>query len=168
MNLLRKVSNIFDRTCDLAAILAAVLLMLIFVLVNSEVITRSITAHSIVWVIEICEFCLFFITFLGTAWLLRRDGHVKIDLVVSQLNPRHQALVKTITSIISTISCLVVTWYSAKVTWACFQTGFPLGTGLMPPAFIILSVMPVGSFLLSIQFLRITYGHVSRWKALQK
>lgn len=161
MKLLTKTGNIFDQVCTVLAILAGVLVIFVFAIVNSEVIIRSTTVHSISeWMIEVSEYCLLFMTFLGTTWLLRRDGHVKIELVLSRLEPRHQVVIRVFNSIICAIACLILTWYSARVTWTNFQSGFLYGGGLMPPYWIILSIIPVGSFLLSIQFMRITYGHL--------
>ena len=168
MKPLGKLSNIFDRTCDLLAILAAVLLMLTLVLVNSEVFIRGFTGHSIIWVIEICEYCLLFITFLGTAWLLKRNGHIMIDFVVLRLRSKPQAAVRIFSSIISLIVSLVMTWYSIRVTLGHFQAGYVISSGLMPRSFIILSVIPVGSFLLSIQFMRMTYEYLKGWQRLSK
>jgi len=168
MKLLSKISSFLNRACDVLAVGAAALLIAIFLLVNTEVIVRSFTGYSIIWVIEICQYALLFITFLGTAWVLKRDGHIKIELLVSWLNPRHRVIANVFTSISCTIICLVVTWYSAKVTWVHYQGGYILSGSLMPPSFIIQCIIPIGSFMLFSQFLKITHGHLRRLKTLWK
>lgn len=168
MKLLGKAGNAFDWICTILAILAALLILLIFVLVNAEVFIRGFTSHSIIWMIEICEYCLLFITFLGTAWLLKRGGHVTVDLVISRLRSKPQTVVKIISSIIGVIVSLIITWYGARVTLDHFQTGYTIAGGIEPPSFIIQTVIPVGCLLLSIQFIRMTYAYIKGWQALSK
>ena len=106
-----------------------------------------------------------FLTLLGATWLLKLEGHVKMDLLVNQLNPRTQALLNIITSILGAIICLVIAWYGTEVTWSQFQKGITYPTVLEPPVFIILSVIPIGYFLLFIQFLRRTYSFLRKLSA---
>lgn len=165
MKLLTKVTAIFDRTISLLAFLAAILLILIMLSVSAEVFMRQSLARPIVGVLEITEISLLFITFLGAAWVLKIDKHVKIDLLLNRLNPRAQALLNMITSILCTIGCLIITWYGVRVTWDYFRSGYYFSTPLETPQFVILCVIPIGSFLLVIQFLRRTYEYLEGWRA---
>jgi TRAP-type C4-dicarboxylate transport system permease small subunit len=140
--------------------------MAVFALVNTEVILRSFTKLSITWVIEFSEYALLFITFLLAPWLLKRSQHVKVDLVVSKLNPGPKALLNSITSIIGAVICLTVTWYGSSVTWDHFQNGYMITEGyIVFPSFSIMLIIPVCSLLLSIEFLRKTYEYLRSWGA---
>ena len=162
MKLLKRLNNVFDRVCSVSAYLAAILIILTFALVNSEVMSRLLTARSIVWVIEICEYALLFITFLGTAWLLKIGGHIKIELTLSRLNPRARDMVRAINCILCAVFSLVLTYYGVRVTLEHFESGYAVGSGLEPPSFIILSIIPIGNFLLLIQFLKMGYGYMRK------
>ncbi len=166
MKLLTKVTAIFDRTISLLAFLAAILLILIMLSVSAEVFMRQSLARPLVGVLEITEISLLFITFLGAAWLLKRDGHVKMDLVINRLGPRTQVVVNIIMSILAAITCLVIVWYSAEVTWDHFQRGLIRPGFLEVPNVYVLPVIPLGIFLLFVQFLRRIYGYLRSWKAL--
>ena len=107
---------------------------------------------------EIWEYGLLYIPFLGAAWLLRIEGHVKMEMVIDRLNPKRQSVLNTITSIIGVIIFLVMTWYGAKSTWFLFQSGHYMPTDLKPPTFLIILIIPAGSLLLFIQSLRRTHG----------
>ena len=154
MKPLRKVLEFINRTCDFLVIPAGILLIATVAVVSANVIMRYGLGRSIAWAIEVPEYALLFITFLGTAWLLRRGGHISIELVVSRLKPEHQAVTSIISSIICAIISLTLTWYGIKVTWDHFQAGYRLTSPLGPPSFLIQSIIPVGSFLLFTQFLR--------------
>jgi TRAP-type C4-dicarboxylate transport system permease small subunit len=98
------------------------------------------------------------------AWVLKIEGHVKIDLVVNRLNPRNQCLVNSITSILGAITCLVLLWYGTKVSWELFERGTITNTILELPSAPLFAIVPIGSFLLFIQFLRRSYGYLKSWK----
>ena len=167
MKLVRKVTTIFDGTVNLLAVLAAVLMVFILFLIVAEVVSRGFWNHPIPGVIEATAFSLLYITFLGTAWVLREERHVKIDLVLTRLKPANQALLNMITSLISAIVCLVIAWFAVKATWTSFELGYTSPTDLAFPKWILLSVIPVGSFMLSIQFLRRAYGYIRGRKTSQ-
>lgn len=164
MKLLTKITVIFDGAIDFLALLAAVLLVFIMLGTVTEVTVRYLLGGAIKWMMETVEYSLLFITFLATTWLLKTEGHVIMDVVLDRLKPRTQALTNMITSILGAIVCLVIAWYGVEVTWSNFQRGIVLGTVLEPPIFIILSIIPVGSFLLFIQFLRRTYRYLRMWR----
>ena len=160
MKLLGKTSAIFDSTIGIFAIFAAVLLAFIMLSVCTEVVTRYFLGRPLIWVIEVTEFVLVWITFLGAAWVLKREAHVVMDIVLVRLEPRTQALVNIITSVIGVAICLVLTGYGAFVTWDLYQREQFLPTILRPPSHILFAIIPIGSFLLFIQFLRRTYGYI--------
>ena len=160
MKSLTKIIAIFDRLIDVLVFLACVLLICATLLVGADVVLRYFLGRPIVWSVEITEYSLLYIAFLGAAWLLKKEGHVRVDVVLNQLNPRNQALLNTITSIFGAMVCLVIAWYSAETTWDHFVRGIPAMETLHTPYFIILGIIPIGSFLLFIQFLRRTYGYL--------
>ncbi len=166
MKQLTKITAIFDRTLALLAILAGVVIIFIMLSVLTEIVMRDFLNRPQTWVVELSEYALLWITFLGTAWLLKREGHVKMDMVLNRLNPGRQVVLNIITSVIGLIICLVTTWYGVQMTWSHFQRGiFEPTTVLDLPKAPIMVIIPIGFFLLSIQFLRRTYGYVGRWRA---
>lgn len=166
MKLQTKVSAIFDRTSNLLAFFGASLIIFIMLAVGTEVAVRQFLGSSVRGLLEITEYALLYITFSGAAWLLKREGHVKMDLILNRLRPRAQALLNIITSIFGVFTCFVLTWYSIIVTWEVFRIDYHLEHGVIsPPLFPIILIIPVGCFLLSIQFLRRTYGYLKIWRA---
>lgn len=161
-----KITAIFDQTLNLLAILAVVLIVFIMLAVGTDVVMRYFFSKPMIWVGEISEYSLLFITFLGAAWLLRNEGHVRMDLVLNRLGPRAQAVLNLITSIISAIVCLIIVFYSARATLEAFQTGYFLAAALDVPMGPLLLIIPIGTFLLFIQFLRRGYGYLQSSRML--
>ncbi len=159
-----KVGIVFDRVLGLLALLAAIIFVFIMLAVSGDVVMRYVVHRGTIWVVEISEYCLLWITFLATAWLLREEGHVRMDLVLSRLRSRHQALVNMITSALSIVVCSALVWYGAQVTWQHYQEGLYRYTQLSIPTAPILVIIPVGSFLLTIQFMRRIRGLLLVWR----
>ncbi len=164
MNEVRKVARIFDRTLDLLAILAVILMVFIMLAVDTDVVMRYFFGSRIKGTIEVMGYCLLFITFLGSAWALRDDAHISMDLVINRLSPRTQILLNIITCVISAITCFVIAWYGVKVTWESFEAGYREIAELRTPQFLIFFIIPVGSFLLFIQFLREASSYLRSWR----
>ncbi len=168
MEALRKLARFFDWIVNAFAFLAAVLLIFIMLSVTSEVVLRTFFNLPQVWVIEFCEYSLLFIAFLGAAWLLRNEGHVKMDLVLKRMGPNKQAIANIVSSAFGIIISLALIYYGTLVTWDNYQRGLYFYTVLQTPTAAILAVIPIGSLLLFIQFIRRTCGYVESWRTAEK
>ena len=165
MKLVKKPPHVFDRIINLMAIIAGILLICAMLMISGAVASRYFLGRPIGWVIEITEYIILYVTFLVAAWVLKKEGHVKMDIVLNRLPPGAQSLLNVITSAISTIVCFIIVWYGAKVTWELYQTNYFTPTLLELPKFIIIGIIPLGSLLLFIQFVRRTYNYWRNWRA---
>lgn len=164
MGLLSKVIKIYDRIIDVTVIVAGVFLIFLMLSVGWEVTLRYFLGRPTSWVVEFAGYILLYIPFLVAAWVLRREGHVRMDLLLVRLSPKAQALINAITSFLSAIICLILTWSGVKITLYLYKTGYKTPTILMLPKWIISVIIFVGSFLLFIQFLRRAYGNLKIWR----
>ncbi len=164
MKLMSRLAIVFDRTLDTLVFIACAILAFVALSIGAEVFMRYFLDSPIIWVVEISELSLLYITFLGTAWLLRREGHVSMDFVVNRLGPKNRGLLGAVTSVFGAIVCLIIVWYGTRITWYNLQTGAYLETLLEPSKGAILAIIPFGSFLLFIQFLRRTHGYFRSWR----
>ena len=132
--------------------------------VVTEVFLRFFFNKPIFWMIEIIECALLYITFLGGAWLLTRDKHVRMDFVINRVNPKTKAILNIITSFLCMIVFLVLTWYTGKEAWLLFKAGAVTETRLAQPKIIIFAIIPIGSFFLFLQFIRRQSGFLKTWE----
>jgi TRAP-type C4-dicarboxylate transport system permease small subunit len=70
------------------------------------------------------------------------------------MKPEIKATMGIVTSIIGIAVCLLLTWYGVKVTLDVFQRNLLLSTVLTPPAYLLFIIIPIGSLLLTLQFVR--------------
>ena len=149
---------IFEGSDGFLFFLSGVLLIFIMLSVNFDVFLRWAFDKPQIWVIEIAEYMMVYLCFLGTMWVLKDDKHIKMDLVLNMLKPRAQYLINSITYFLGAVIFLILTWYGAVVTQYLFASGryAPSILELLEwPAFV---VIPLGSFLLFIQFSRMAYN----------
>jgi len=165
MKLLTKIGTNFDKIMGILFVFASVLLVFTMFSVCLDVVMRYFVSRPQRWVIEVVAYCLLFMTFLAGAWVLKKEGHVKIDLVVDRLKPRGRAMLNTITSVFAAIMWLVLTWYTSQLVWDLFQRGELMPTALEPPKAPLVVIIPLGSFLLFVQSLRRANGFLGGWRA---
>jgi len=162
----RRSGAIFDRMMRALFMLACVVLVLALLSVSYEIVMRYFFSRPQIWVVECASYGLVFIAFLSTVWVLKNERHVRMSWLLDQLNPRNQSLLNIITSILGAIVWLVIAWYAGQATWGMYLEGVKIDTTLEPFKAPLFVIIPIGSFLLSIQLLRQAYGYLRNWRAL--
>ena len=168
MRLIKRLGHVFDIALNAMAVLSGVLLLAIMILITLAVIARYFFHSPLGWTVETSQYMLIIITYLIIAWTLRKEGHVKMDLILVGFGQTGQALINTITSTICTVACFVVTIFAVKVTWELYETDYFTPTIMMIPKFIFIAVIAFGFFMLTIQFIRRTYGFWQLWRSQPK
>ena len=158
MKRLNRILALFDSVMYTLVFISFGLLMCAVLIVCAEVVSRYIINKPLTWVEQISGYILVYIVFLNAAWVLKKERHVKLDLLLNWLRPKTQTWFNIVTSFIAAVVCLIITWYGAEVTWDHFRRGIPSVEMLRFPMYIIWGVIPISGFLLFIQFLRRTYG----------
>ncbi len=157
---LRKTEVIFDRIVVGLAWAAGVLLAFATIAVCIDVVLRYFFNRPVAWVLEISEYILLYVTFMAAAWVLRDEGHIRVDLLVNRLSPGIQTLLVVVTSVIGASVMLILTWFGGRVTLDFYRRGVPTLEYLKTPEYLVLIVIPIGSFFLGVQFLRRAHKHL--------
>ena len=150
----KKIIRIFDSVLDAGAALSGALLVAVMLLTSIKVFFRYGLREGLMGVDQISGTLLLYIAFLGAAWVLRREEHVTIDLLVTQLGPRNRRWLTCTNSVLGALICLVVAFYGTVEAVTSWQRGILIPAEIEIPRVINLGVIPLGAFLLSLQFLR--------------
>ena len=163
----KRMAAIFDGTISLFAIVADLVSVFLMLSVAASVVMRYFFSDPIIWVVEISEYCLLYMTLLASAWLLRGNGHAKMDLVIEGLKAGlPQVAIRISTSLLGAGLCTALFWYGVKVTWDTYKRGlYPSQAVLEIPDAYIMVIIPVALFLLSIQFMRMAWRVWRNWRA---
>ena len=133
----------------------AAILVLVFIsgLVCIEVVLRYGFNAPLMGMIQISEIGLLYITFLGTAWVLRTDQHVRIELVYQFLPPVWRTRMDVISSLVGLVICSVLVVFGCLATWSHYVRGAYKPTLLEVPNWVILIIIPIGSIPLALRYL---------------
>ena len=132
--------------------IALVGIVFLIAAVCSEMIMRNVFDRPLSWVIEISEYTMLYITFLGTSAVLRQGRHVSVDLLTEALNDTWRRRLAVVSSSICLVSVVALTWFGTLATIDAQQRGVYKPTLMEFPTWIVLAVIPVGSMLLSLRF----------------
>jgi TRAP-type mannitol/chloroaromatic compound transport system permease small subunit len=97
--------------------------------------------------------------------LALREEACKIDLLLSFLTSKNQALLNSITSILGAIVCSVIAFYGSWSTWLHYQKGLTTFSAMELLKWPFLIVIPFGSLLLLIQFIRSAFAYWEIFKS---
>jgi TRAP-type C4-dicarboxylate transport system permease small subunit len=154
MKTLEYLGKLFDVITDALAFIAGVILILIMISVSLDVVMRYFLKAPMLWVDELSEYGLLYITFMGTAWLLKQEGHVAVDLIDNVVSLKGRKRLTIFSSVVGMFVCAVVTYFGVEVTWSLFARGIYNPTMLEIPRGVLVAVIPLGTFLLCVQFVR--------------
>ncbi len=147
-------NKILDKLLAFLAMVAGLLLLFITFSISYTIFTRAANLPSPVWILQFDEYSLLWITFLGTAWVLARNKHVSVDLITGRLKERTKTFLGLFHSVLGAAVCVLLLWYGSSVTWSQFQRGVTDVQAVDVPKYLILLVIPLGFFVLSLQFVR--------------
>jgi len=167
MKPLEKAAVIFDKLNEILMWVAAAILAIGWLSVCIEVFMRYFLNKPTRWSMEVTENMIVFVTFLCATWLLKNEGHVKIDILEIQLKERSKFFLNGFTSILCAAACLLVAWYGAQTVWSQYERGLRFATILEPLMWPLYSVLPLAFILLFIQFLRRSYRNIKEWRSTQ-
>jgi TRAP-type C4-dicarboxylate transport system permease small subunit len=157
----RALLRTWDRLNEAIMVLAGILLWGQMAIVNIEIVSRYF-GRPTTWVAEISSILILWIPFMIGGWVLRKEAHVKMDLLIERLIPRSQALINFITSLIGVIVMFIVTVAGFLTT--LYWIGNKTPTMLMLPRSPIIGIIFVGSLLFTIQFLIRALENLKQWK----
>lgn len=154
----------FDKILHTFFWLAAGLLLFSTVGTCIDVLLRYAFNRPIHWMLEITEYIMLYIPFLGAALVLKDDGHIRVDLILTRFNEKNRVWIDILTSFVGGWVMLIYTCFGAKVTFEAIKRWTPALESLRTPMFLIWMVIPIGSFFFAIQFFRQMAGYCRKLK----
>lgn len=143
-----------DRAIDGMAVLAGLSILFVMFSICYEVVTRYFHLNTPAWVTEVTEYLLLYITFLGAPWVLKEDGHVRVDIILGRLPWKTQKAFDLGTSLVGMLICAVLVWYGTKTAWELYERGIPVIKTLAVPKYLLVGIIPLGSLFLILEFMR--------------
>lgn len=130
--------------------LAQVALVALLALVAHEVVVRYVLNAPTQFSVEVSEYLLVFISFAPVAWILRRDGHVRVHFMLDFLAPRIRAKVEAAGMLLVAGFACVLVWEGGDMALTAWQGDDRASSLLATPLWIPYGFIPLGAFALAI------------------
>ena len=159
----RKIYNGILTGCGGAA---AAAILFIVLLVSLNIFLRKFLQTSIPWTIEVCEYALYFATFMAAPWVLAKNAHIRVDVFTSFLDAHYRRYLNLFVDLIGLGTSLVFLVYGIQATYASWTSNALVFKELIVPEWRLLLIIPISFFLLSLEFfIRLTVGLRSKPEA---
>lgn len=159
-----RVVRTIDRLSELAGYTSAVLILLTVLVICYAVLLRYIVGASTVWQTELAVYFLIYASFVGAAYGLKHDDHVKVDLVVRRLPPRVREVVRLIAAALGCLLAIGVAGVGVQLWWEVAEAGRRSGTAWNVPLAFPYIILPLGMALLALQYAAVIAGIVRSLK----
>lgn len=144
-----------DRFSEITGRVIAWLTLLMAVATVIVVFTRYVLGLNSIALQESVVYMHAAVFLLGSAYTLKNEGHVRVDIFYRRFAPVQKAWVNSLGALILLLPMcgflLVITWKMALASWRIAEVSAEAGG--IPAVFILKSIMPVAAAVLALQAL---------------
>lgn len=140
------------------AVVAAMVLVWLMLAIVVSVTMRNLGMQPWAWLFTSTEYGVLYMTMLGAPWLVRRKGHVHIELLTAALpETARQVLSRTVA-----LGCVLICGYLGWKGYQLVQTNiarmdFDVRAYFFP-RWLLTIAFPVSFGLMALEFLRFAFG----------
>ena len=141
------------RLSQLCGIVAATLIALGVVVVCQMVFVRYVLNHNTIWQTDFVTWSLVAATFVGSPYVLLTRGHVNVDVLPLYLGDRARWWLALASNLMSLAFCLVLLYLAGRFWLESWEQRWVSDTMWRARMWIPYSSMPIGLFVLALQFI---------------
>ena len=117
--------------------------------ITLDVVGRNVGLGTLPWILEVSEYVLPLATFLVAPWLLRRNEHVRLDILL-----RTWPKLGHVTNVIGLAVCAVLVVYGVRTILNSAQQGAMIFKSVVFPEWWLYVPVPLCFGLLAVEFVR--------------
>jgi TRAP-type C4-dicarboxylate transport system permease small subunit len=134
------------------AYFAAALTLAMSLWITFDVLGRNLFGLSAPWAFDLSEYSLVWMTFLAAPWVLLRDRHVRIEILVDAVPRAAQRILGILVSLVAIVTCGVLAWRTGIAAVDYYQNDIMMPRIWRIPRIWPYVVVPVGSAILMLAF----------------
>jgi TRAP-type C4-dicarboxylate transport system permease small subunit len=144
----------YRRTLEGAAAIAALILGAMAVAVTVDVLARNVGLGTLPWVLEVSEYCLPLATFLVAPWLLHRNEHVRLDILLRALPRARARALDVAANLVGLAISAVLVVYGVRTALDSARQGSMVLKSVVFPEWWLFVPVAVCFGLLAVEFVR--------------
>lgn len=131
-------------------ILGVIILLVMLGVTSFQVFARYVLEAPTFWSEELARFLMAWLTMLGSAALIRGDGHIAVDYFVNRMPPNGRRVARFLSDTLTLATCGLLAYYGAQlVSLGARTTSSGLGVQMAYPYLAI----PLGAVLIAVVLL---------------
>jgi len=148
---MQKIIRMINRLSNGLGLLAAPLTGIIALLVLYEVFCRYFINAATSWTAEVESYLQIAMVMLGGAYVLRKDGHVRVDVLYRQFSGRKKEWVEILTALTVLLATLPMVWFGGGLAWDAWATGQTSSSAAEIVLWPSMAAVPLGAGILALQ-----------------
>lgn len=148
-----RATSAIERLSTVTGYLAGWIVLAMAVLETVAVLFRRLLQVPLHFSDEYSAYLMVAAVYLGAAYTLLKDAHVRVDLVAIRLPERWRTLLRAGTSCFALLFCAVLTWQSVRLVVFYRDIGHKSLSVLETPTWIPALIIPVGAAVLTLQMM---------------
>ena len=122
--------------------------------ITYDVIVRYVFNDTLLWLNDVTGYLLAALTFLGGAYVMSRDGHTRVDILVTHAPLSIRRPLTVVDALLVLGVCFVLAVASGYTVWDSYQRSVSVVGIVQVPRALVLAPIFVGSVLLCIERVR--------------
>jgi TRAP-type C4-dicarboxylate transport system permease small subunit len=145
-------AGIIPRLSRTGGILGQAAMAFMVVSLFYDVMMRYLFAAPTHWALEVNTFLLLFLCTIPTADVLSSGVHLRVTFLTERMPRRIVERLPILRSVTGILFCAAMTWKGSVMAWQAWQHNDRMSTSLGTPMFIPYLFIPLGFFLLALQY----------------
>jgi TRAP-type C4-dicarboxylate transport system permease small subunit len=155
---MRALLKLYDGLITGLAIFAGLMLVWLMFAIVASVSMRNLGLQPFAWLFTSTEYAILYMTMLGAPWLVRRRGHVHIELLTAALPETPRVLLSRLVA----AGCVLVCGWLAWRGYLLVETNIARmdydTRAYFFPRWLLTIAFPVGFGLMAVEFARFVFG----------
>lgn len=144
----------YGRLLHAGALVAALLLGVLALLVTGDVVARNLRLGTLPWILEVSEYGLPLATFLVAPWLLYRNEHVRLDVLLTAIPVGAARALDRLSDVVGLGVSAVFVVYGMRAVTSSAQQGSMVIKSVVFPEWWLYAPVPLCFAFLAVEFVR--------------
>lgn len=149
-----------DRLILLGGLIAGVFIVLATGMIFYEVVSRTLFDAPTIWSTEMTIYAIIGSCFLGAAYAIRVDAHIKVDLLLHNVPAHVRRWMLIASAVLGFVFSLTFAVFGWEHVQRSLELGFTSTSLLQIPMYLPEMLLPIGGMLLSLAFVLQGVDHV--------
>ncbi|MEL6208329.1 MAG: TRAP transporter small permease [Pseudomonadota bacterium] len=148
----------YDLLIHAMALLAGLTLVWLMVATVLSVAMRNAGIQPFAWLFTSSEYGILYMTMLGAPWLVRKKGHVHIELVTAALPEGARVVVSRAIAVGCVLICALLAWKGAELVATNIERNDFDVRAYFYPRWLLTVSFPLSFGLMAVEFARFVVG----------